>query len=327
MSAIFRSTALLGLLLFLGQPVLAASPAGDQTAVYTNHAFNLSLEVPRIAGTKPGPQVFRSPDENGAPSSIVIILQPQQTTRAEYLAQGVQMLKHDGCTIKESKTLQVGGRDAILLDYTQPSTQQNSQHILVLAVVSPDIVYNVTCMATPENFKRHEAAFRKALDSFTLLDAAPPLSQPASGGGGTTFTNPAGNYAITLPAIDIPFRMTTPALFRSIEGDSEITDLAVTVDALKITRQQSVEDLKSRLSPSVSDAFHSRTDLQVSGHDATILDWEQTSTTGKRTHFLALKVFTADHVFSVLWTATPQHFNEHQEQFLQCLKTFRLDPK
>ena len=324
MFAIFRSATLLGLLLLSDQAVLAALPAADQTAVYMNRTFGFSLDVPRVAGTKPGPQVFSSPEENGAASSIVVLLQPQQTTRAEYLSQGVAMLKHDGCSIKESKALQVGGHDAVLLDYTQPPTQTNSRHILVLAVVSPDVVYNVTCMATPENFKRHEAEFRKSLESFTLLDGAPPLTQPASG---TTFTNPDGNYAVTLPAFDIPSKTTIPALFRSIEGDSEITNLTVTVDTLKTTRQESVDNLKSLLSPSDRDAKLSRSDLQVAGRDATILDWEQTSTTGKRTHFLALKVFTADHVFSVLWTATPEHFDEHRAQFLECVKTFRLDPK
>ena len=300
-----------------------APPGTAQAAVYTNRTYGFSLEVPRVAGTKPGPQVFRSPEENGAASSIVVILQPQQTTRADYLSQGVAMLKHVGCTIKESKPLQVGGHDAVLLDYVQPAKQKDFQHILVLAVVSPDVVYNVTCMATPENFKRHEADFRKSLDSFTLLDSAPP-TQPASG---TTFRNPDGNYAITLPAFDLPFKMTTPALFRSIEGDSEFTNQAVTVDAMKITRQQSVDNLAAVLSVSGKEAIRSRSDLQVSGHDATILDWEQTSTSGKRTHFLVLKVFSADHVYSVLWSATPEHFDEHEAQFLQCVKTFRLESK
>jgi hypothetical protein len=169
-----RFLVLASLLLMAGaapiSPFQTASSPTD-TPRYTDPTYKVSMAVPAFQPAKERIVIatFQGPPENGFASNVTLVVDPGATTRDEYIkAFGEQISEtNPRYTLRHLDKPQVSGKDAAILEYDL-SVGGRRLRFLQLAVFADDRVYILTCTASQDSYKNHEAEFRKCVDSFRL---------------------------------------------------------------------------------------------------------------------------------------------------------------
>lgn len=301
--------------LLSAQTIPSSQPSSNQRT-YKNPAYHFSIVVPTLSNTTLGPAIFRSAEEDGISSNVVVMVQPQKRTIDEYYDVGIKGIKDGGSIVNESKKMKLADHDAAFVDYQSPVSEKRQLRFLTLAVLTADRVYLITCTSTLKNFARHEKEFRACLDSFT----------PTAFSSTATYVDDDQNFSISPPPFTEASGSAIPALFRSEDADKTTASITVTINP-PTTRKDSTDNFLALLSLQ-NGTVKKQEETNVAGVDAVVLDWEQISDNGTHHRFLALKIFAKTHTYSILCTTeNVDNFALHEAQFHHCLNSFKLDQK
>jgi len=142
------------------------------TSEYRNAEFGFRVQLPEFGGkgSVPNRQLasFYAPSASGGftPNMNIQVHDWDKGLEA-YIELSDTQFDQAGFDVLEDKKLEIGGRSAIRWVYTGRMGGRELE-FLALAVEGDKNVILFTCVAPSKDFKDHEPAFRKSLESLTF---------------------------------------------------------------------------------------------------------------------------------------------------------------
>jgi len=142
----------------------------------------------------------------------------------------------------------------------------------------------------------------------------------------STYSDPVYAFSMAAPVFaETKQDRSIIAIFQAPPEDGFTPNVTVMVDPIKTTRKDYMTDNMSTMAGTNPRAnIRSLKELQVSGKDAEVLDYDATMT-GRRMRFLQLLVIADDRVYVLTCTAPLDSYPKYEAQFQKCVDSFRLD--
>ena len=157
-----------------------------------------------------------------------------------------------------------------------------------------------------------------------LLAGAPvraaerPATFPAEVPAGT-YRNPALHFSMEVPTLEDT--SPGPAIFRGPEENGTASVVGVVIQhtqrGAKEYFDSGVKDLRDG-----GNTVNHETRMQLSGHDALLVDYTAPPKAGRQFRNLILSVVVGREVDLVSCTGTVENFKKHEEEFHKCLQSF-----
>jgi hypothetical protein len=154
----------------------------------------------------------------------------------------------------------------------------------------------------------------------TLVRADAPAAAAKS-----SYVDVTYGFSLNPPDFGASKTRIVPVTFIGPEKKGFSDNVNVLVQPMKTTRKDWLATT-SREFEQVGAKMNSTKELQVSGHDAVILDYEA-SMNQRKLHFLALAVFLPDRVYLLTGTVQADDFAALQPELQRTLESFRLTQK
>ena len=151
---------------------LAAVLAGSASASELRDAkFGYSVTPPEFPGPRSGDvftrlNVLAVPD-GGFASNMGVMVQEVAITRDQFVAQTKAQFEQARMKLRSSSNRTVSGQPAVVFDYEGP-VRERQLRFLQLAVFLPERVLLLTYTAPAAAFGKHEAEFKRSLETFKL---------------------------------------------------------------------------------------------------------------------------------------------------------------
>ncbi len=149
--------------------------AGEATqrlpSTYVDTTYGFRVQAPPFgpapAGGNVVPVMLLGPAKDGFSPNLNVMIQLTKTTRDAFRKLSLDQFKQMGFTVHKVEERQVGGKDALLIEYLGKQ-QGRELRWLALAVIDTDRVYLATCTALASAFEASRPGFAACLDSFAL---------------------------------------------------------------------------------------------------------------------------------------------------------------
>ncbi len=162
---------------------------------------------------------------------------------------------------------------------------------------------------------------RKAGAAFFILAAA-LFSAQTKPAAPAAYTDPANHFSLNAPDFGPVKTSVVPVMFTGASENGFSPNVNVLIQMTKVTRKEFIDKMLAEFK-TYNAKINSQKELQVSGHDAAILDYQATLQ-GHDLHFLALVVVGDDRVYLVTCTALATDYAAQEAHFKECVNSFKL---
>jgi len=141
-----------------------------------------------------------------------------------------------------------------------------------------------------------------------------------------TYSDPVYAFSMAAPSFaETKQDRALIAIFQAPAEDGFTPNVTVMIDPVKTTRKEYMTDnMKTMAGTNPRANVRSLKELQLSGKDAEVLDYDATMA-GRRLRFLQLLVVAEDRVYVLTCTAPLDSYPKYEAQFQKCVDSFRLD--
>jgi hypothetical protein len=154
----------------------------------------------------------------------------------------------------------------------------------------------------------------------TLVRADAPAAAAKS-----SYVDATYGFSLSPPNFGVSGTRIVPVSFIGPQKNGYNENVVVMVQPMKTTRKEWLANNVKEFEQ-VGAKLNNSKELQVSGHDAVILDYEATMNQ-RKLHFLALAVFLPDRVYLVTGTVLAEDFAAIQPEQQRTLESFKLTQK